>query len=252
MADLTERNLPLVSLCTPTRDRLRFLPLLLRCIEQQTYPQARMEWVVVDDGVESAEELCGRFPNTRYLRLDPAAGPAPLGRKRNLTHALATGDILVDMDDDDYYPTRRVAHAVETLLANPGKLIAGAGITPIFFPDRDEIWLFGPYLANHATACTFAFKRELLSVTSYEDGVKCSEERYFLKNYSIPMAVLEPALTILALSHPGNTFDKRQLLVNPSQNKARLAGWTLSGMITDPGLRAGYLAAVSGTPAGRG
>ena len=251
MTDIADRDLPLVSICTPTRDRLRFLPLLLRCIERQTYPRSRMEWVVVDDGIESAEELCGRFPNTRYLRLDPAAGPAPLGRKRNLTHALAAGDILVDMDDDDYYPAHRVAHAVETLRADPGKLIAGAGVTPIFFPDRDQIWLFGPYLANHATACTFAFRRELLAVTSYEDGVRCSEEKFFLKNYSIPMAALDPALTILALSHPGNTFDKRQLLVDPPRNRARLSDWSLSGMIPDSGLRAGYLAAVSGVYASR-
>lgn len=251
MTAAADRDLPLVSLCTPTRDRLRFLPLLSRCIEQQTYPRSRMEWVVVDDGIESAEELCGRFPSMCYLRLDPAAGPAPLGRKRNLTHALATGDILVDLDDDDYYPPSRVAHAVETLLANPGKLVAGAGITPVFFPDRDQVWLFGPYLANHATACTFAFRRELLSMTSYEDGVRCSEEKHFLKSYSIPMAMLDPSLTILAMSHPGNTFDKRRLLVNPSQNKVRLSDWTLSGMIPDPGLRADYLAAITGTPAGQ-
>jgi glycosyltransferase involved in cell wall biosynthesis len=32
-----------------------------------------------------------------------------LGAKRNLIHKHAKGDILVYMDDDDYYPPERVA-----------------------------------------------------------------------------------------------------------------------------------------------
>lgn len=31
-------------------------------------------------------------------------------------HEKSKGDILVYMDDDDYYPPERVSHAVETLL----------------------------------------------------------------------------------------------------------------------------------------
>jgi glycosyltransferase involved in cell wall biosynthesis len=243
MTAMAEQSLPLVSICTPTKDRLRFLPLLLRCIQQQTYPQSRMEWVVIDDGTEPAESICSQFPNTQYVRLDPAEGPVPLGRKRNLSHQIAHGEILVYMDDDDYYPPRRVAHAVETLLANPRRLIAGSNILPIFFPDRDEIWAFGPYGPNHATAASFAFRRDLLKETSYDELAKCSEERHFLKEYSIPMIPLESTQTILALSHAGNTYDKRQHLANPSRNKVRRTGWKISKLIADPEMRAGYLAA---------
>jgi glycosyltransferase involved in cell wall biosynthesis len=245
MTPMAGKTLPLVSICTPTKDRLRFLTLLLRCIQQQTYPLTRIEWVVVDDGVESAESLCGQFMNTRYVRLDPAAGSVPLGRKRNLCHASASGDILINMDDDDYYPPRRVAHAVETLLANPSRLIAGANLLPIYFPDRNAIFLFGPYRKNHATAGSFAFRRELLQETSYEDAAKCSEELYFLKNYTIPMAQLESTQTILAMSHDRNTFDKRPLLANPHQPQVRRTKWTLANRIADPELRAGYLAAIA-------
>ena len=33
----------------------------------------------------------------------------------NFLHKKSKGDILVYMDDDDYYPPSRVSHAVETL-----------------------------------------------------------------------------------------------------------------------------------------
>ena len=36
-----------------------------------------------------------------------------LGRKRNLSHEMATCEVFVYMDDDDYYPPERVSHMVE-------------------------------------------------------------------------------------------------------------------------------------------
>ena len=42
-----------------------------------------------------------------------------LGAKRNYMHRFARGDIIVYMDDDDYYPPTRISHAVETLKNNP-------------------------------------------------------------------------------------------------------------------------------------
>lgn len=244
MTPQTESDLPLVSICTPTRDRLGFLPLLLRCIQRQTYPVSRLEWVVIDDGVDSSESICTQFANTQFVRLEPAEDTVPLGRKRNLSHQTARGDILLYMDDDDYYPARRVAHAVESLLANPGRLIAGSRILPVHFPDRNETWLLGPWGLNQATAGTFAFRRELLKETSYDENARSAEEQHFLKGYTIPMVQLESSQTILALSHSGNTFDKRRLIDDPSNRKwMRRAAWKLDKFIQDPELRAGYLAA---------
>jgi glycosyltransferase involved in cell wall biosynthesis len=240
------QSLPFVSICTPTRDRLAFLPLLLRCIEQQTYPSSLIEWVVIDDGLNSAEAICKRYPNTRYVRLDSAQGNVPVGRMRNLTHQNASGEILVYMDDDDYYPPRRIAHAVEVLQACPDRLIAGSSVLPVCFMDRHQkIWVFGPYGPNHATAGTFAFRRALLEKAAYEEKAKCSEECYFLKSYSVPMAQLDPWQTILSMSHTSNTFDKRRLIDAPPCPKIRKSEKLWDQVVADPELRAGYLAACS-------
>ena len=48
---------PFVSVCTPTYNRARFIPFLIKCFESQTYPKSLMEWVIIDDGEESVEEL---------------------------------------------------------------------------------------------------------------------------------------------------------------------------------------------------
>ena len=84
-----------------------------------------------------------------------------LGRKRNFMHEKTRGEIIVYMDDDDYYPPDRVNHAVNRLRAVPRALAAGSSIVYIYFNDLDKIYQFGPYGPMHATAGTFAFKREL-------------------------------------------------------------------------------------------
>ena len=74
------------------------------------------------------------------------------------------------------------------------------------------MYAFGPYGANHSTAATFAFKRELLSQTSYEETASLAEEKHFLKNYTIPFVQLESLKTILVFSHIHNSLDKKTLL----------------------------------------
>ena len=49
-------------------------------------------------------------------------------------------------------------------------------------------------------------------MTSYQDNAEGAEEKYFLKNYTIPLIQLNPMKTILVFAHQHNTFDKRILL----------------------------------------
>jgi glycosyltransferase involved in cell wall biosynthesis len=202
---------PSVSICTPTFNRRPFLPYLMQCIQRQTYPLDKIEWVIVDDGTDPVGDLVEpvTFVAVKYIRLE---NKMPLGEKRNLMHTHCTGDILVYMDDDDYYPPERVSHSVEKLLENPGRLIAGSSIMHLYFKRLQKMYQFGPYGLNHATAATFAFRKELLEHTCY-DSTKCvAEEKTFLKEYTIPMIQLDPMKTILVFSHIHNSVDKMDIL----------------------------------------
>jgi hypothetical protein len=138
-----------------------------------------------------------------------------LGRKRNLAHEKSTGDIIVYMDDDDYYPPQRVSHAVEMLRSNPQALCAGSSEMHVYFKHIQQMYRFGPYGPNHATAGTFMFRRALIDGARYQDDACLAEEKAFLKDYTVPMVQLNPLKNILCFSHEHNTFDKRKLLDNP-------------------------------------
>ena len=204
---------PLVSLCTPTFNRRPFIPAMIKCFQHQDYPKNRIEWIIIDDGTDKIEELIAHIPQVKYFKYDKKMS---LGEKRNLMHDKSSGDILVYMDDDDYYPPERISHAVQKLKENPNALCAGSSIIYIWFKHINKMWQFGPYGPNHATAGTFAFRRELLNITRYDNNAALAEEKAFLKNYTIPFVQLDPLKSILCFSHEHNTFDKKKLLEMPN------------------------------------
>ena len=155
-------DLPFVSVCTPTYNRRPFMPAIIKCFKNQIYPKDKMEWIIIDDGTDPIEDLVKDIPEVKYFKINKKI---PLGKKRNLMHEKSKGDVIVYMDDDDYYPPNRVLHAVDKLNASPGVLCAGSSQLFIWFNDLKEMWQFGPYGDNHATAATFAFRKCLLKST---------------------------------------------------------------------------------------
>lgn len=202
---------PFVSVCTPTYNRRPFIEGMIKCFNHQDYPKDRMEWIIIDDGTDKIEDLVINHPNIKYFKYDTKM---KLGKKRNLLHEKSKGDIIVYMDDDDYYPPQRVSHAVEKLQAHPEALCAGSSEIYIYFKHIEKIYQFGPYGPNHGTAGTFAFKRKLIE-NRYDDEACLAEEKAFLKDYTVPFVQLDPKKVILVFSHEHNTFNKRKLLDNP-------------------------------------
>ena len=232
------RNIPFVSICTPTFNRRPFIPYTIKCIQSQDYPLDKIEWIIIDDGTDKIEDLVKDLSFVKYYKYDKKMS---LGKKRNLMHKKSKGDILVYFDDDDFYPKDRVSHAVDILTKNPNALCAGSSEIFIYFKHIQKIYKFGPYGPNHATAGTFAFKKKLLEISSYDDNAAIAEEKQFLKNYTIPFVQLDPMKTILVFSHDHNTFDKRKLLENPHPELIKETDKEVSLFIKDDELRDFYM-----------
>jgi hypothetical protein len=160
-----------------------------------------------------------------------------LGKKRNIMHSKSIGEFIVYMDDDDYYPPERVSHSIETLKNNPMAMIAGSSEMYIYFRHINCMYKFGPYGEKHATAATFAFRRELLNNTSYEDDAALAEEKHFLKNYTIPLVQLDPIKTILVFSHSQNSFDKKELLKQPENDYMKKSDKKIEEFIKDENIK---------------
>jgi len=230
--------LPFVSICTPTFNRRPFFEYTIKCYLHQDYPRDRIEWIIIDDGTDKVEDLVRHIQGVKYFKYHEKM---TLGKKRNLMHEKSKGDIIVYMDDDDYYPPERVSHAVDMLQSHPSALCAGASEIYIYFKHIDKMYQFGPYGPNHSTAGTFAFKRKLLENHRYNDDAALAEEKEFLKNYTVPFVQLEPKKTILVFSHRHNTFDKKRLLEQPDNNFQKPSDKTVEQFVKDPEFRDFYM-----------
>jgi glycosyltransferase involved in cell wall biosynthesis len=222
MSNMNGEGFPNVSICTPTYNRRPFFEGLIQCVRNQDYPHHKIEWIIVDDGTDKVEDIFTDEEMIKSLdgitvRYFYVSQKMDLGKKRNYMHKKCSftddEDIIVYMDDDDFYPSERISHSVNRLRADKNVLCGGSSEIYLWFNTLDKMYKFGPYGPNHATAGTFAFKRRLLKQTSYEDDAVLAEEKHFLKGYTVPFVQFDPFKTILVVSHEQNTFDKKKLLV---------------------------------------
>jgi len=203
-------NNPFVSVITPTFNRRRFIPYLIQCYKSQTYAKDNMEWIIYDDGTDPVGDLFKnlQLPNIRYIYEEDKHN---IGVKRNRLNKETKGDIIVAMDDDDFYFPERVSHVVNMLRSRPGIELAGSSEIYMYYSDIKTIYKLGPYNINHATNGTMAWLKSYANTHTYDESVTHAEEKSFLDNYKNPMIQLNPMKVMLVLSHSENTFDKKKL-----------------------------------------
>jgi glycosyltransferase involved in cell wall biosynthesis len=172
-----------------------------------------MEWIILDDGSDPVGDLFKdlKIPNLRYIYQPEKL---TIGAKRNRLNAEAKGDIIIAMDDDDYYPPERVSAVVKAFAQQPKVELAGTSEVYMYYSDIQEIYKLGPYHHQHATNGTMAWRRSYLANHTYDETVTHAEEKSFLDNYANPMIQLNPYKVMLVMSHSENTFDKTKMRDN--------------------------------------
>ncbi len=239
-----EANFPFVSLITPTYNRRMFIPKLIEMVSSQTYPKDRYEWIVLDDGTDPVEDIFKAAaaaktlpPNFRYIRETEKRN---IGAKRNRLNTEAKGEIIVAMDDDDYYPAERVSHAVTMLKKYPKVELAGSTEIYMYYTDIKTIYKLGPYNPNHATNGTMAWRRSYAKTHTYDESVTHAEERSFLEDYKHPMVQLDPRKVMLVISHSENTFNKKKLRDDPNNPLVKKTPMKLRDFVKEIPLREFY------------
>jgi glycosyltransferase involved in cell wall biosynthesis len=237
-----------VSLLTPTYNRRNFLRVLIKIVDRFDYPKSLIDWIIIDDGTEDNTDL---FVDVNYARYYHLAKKITLARKRNMLNILARGDILVCIDDDDYYPPNRIKHAIDRLRETEAE-IAGAKDIMTFFIRTREIMLFKQksigaatmaYTKNYALTHSFGQNSTKKKVTKQIQFIvdNSGEEKKFVDFNTTKIADLETKETILVISHKKNTIDKEYYKYMCATGRARKlkclrSTLKISNIIKDPEL----------------
>ena len=215
---MKKRELPFISVCTATYNRRPFILNLIEIYMKQTYPKDKMEWIIIDDGEDKVKDIFDKYQeetnksikNLVYLSLDEKI---TIGKKRNLLNRLSNGEIIIYMDDDDFYFENRILYSVKSLI-NSKYNIAGCSELYCYNHKDKSIYKFGPYHNNHCTAATICFKRKILEECCFDETKEYAEESSFLKNYSFPILQLDSLKCIIVINHNNNTCNRDYFIDN--------------------------------------
>jgi glycosyltransferase involved in cell wall biosynthesis len=225
----SDQNLASVSIVTITQlSRYECLLILYDLIKSQTYTNI-LEWVIVEG---SPNEIDGEKNKTNIKHLQDSHSHAfdivyihytnkKLSDLRNLGNDFCKGDIIVCMDDDDYYPKERVKHAVESL-ENSSKLLAGCTDIYLYEYGFEKLYKCFGFHQNHSTNNAMAYRREYLINHRYESGLTMAEEVSFTNNFTEPMVQLNSKKSVVVSSHTHNTVDKKPLCIRSLYGKSCL------------------------------
>jgi glycosyltransferase involved in cell wall biosynthesis len=158
---MTVSNMPTVSVIIPTHDRNDFLERAVRSAAVQS--MRPVEIVVTDDlGRSGTKSLCESLAselqvNVIYLR--NAEGGAPLSR--NIGAAIATGEYLAFLDDDDYWDVSYLQTAISESMNSDVQIVL-TGLLEIDEQGNTSPGLIPPseydvetlYLSNPGVLCS--------------------------------------------------------------------------------------------------
>jgi glycosyltransferase involved in cell wall biosynthesis len=209
-----------VSIITITQYvRSNLLKILFEMIKRQTYNDI-IEWVIVEgtqskDDAEKNKNLIKEFineikPQINYTINYIVYSGQKLGGLRNLGNNACSGDIIVCLDDDDYYPPTRIEEAVNKL-TNSTCLIGGVSDVYLYDFFVNRLYKFKGFMEFHSTNNCMAYKKEYLLANKHDPEIQVGEERSFTHEFTKPLVKFDSKKTIIAISHNFNTFNKREL-----------------------------------------
>ncbi len=204
-----ESELPDVSIVTLTYNRRIFMPLATYSYMIQSYPEHKLEWVIVDDGEDSIEDTLIGISNVKYIRLDTKTS---IGEKRNIGVQSAMYDTIVMMDDDDVYPNNSVLHRVAMLCKEPKKSCVFCSTIPCYDIQKHISFInvppYGLPMAERVSEACLAFTRKFWEDRKFTD-IQIAEGNAFIHGREEMCRELSPQEVIVALVHSKNTTSRK-------------------------------------------
>ena len=212
--ELYDEDLPSVSIITPTYNHNKFFKLAIRNYIKTDYPRNKLEWVIVDDSEISVENiLLEEFgedyqkQNINYIKLE---NKESIGNKRNIAVSESKYDIIVCMDDDDYYQPGSVKFRVASLEHLNKQVVACSGlglleinkiISNVSFSSFIE-----PFEKRHYES-TLGFRKEWWTNNKFYD-TNVYEAEGLIKNAIEVFEDIDWRHIIVSLKHYNNTNNR--------------------------------------------
>lgn len=216
---LTTISIPAMSILTPTYCRFRFLKLLSIMIARQTFDLKKVEWIIVDDTPNGSPHSipCDYFQfhplqkKLRHILYHHCPYRMTVGQKRNLCKSLANGEMLVHMDDDDFYGPDYLTYLHGEHLLNRHKYeMFGSCSILLIYPQTERLLvnITTKEMTNMTCGGIMSYSKKYADTHHFNGTKKCTEEIDFLANHRTPVLSLAQMHHNMVIVHSDNTCNK--------------------------------------------
>ena len=206
--DCFDDDLPTVSVITPTYNRKYLFDLAIRNFTNTDYPEDKIEWIIVDDTEnEDLKEILPDLKNIKYIKLDEKK---TIGEKRNIAVENSSHEIIICMDDDDYYPPMSVKQRVASLLHLNKDLVGCTGLGILEVNKIISAVSYSSYVHDYSKRfyeSTLGFRRSFWLENKFSE-TNIYESEGLLKNNLGRIEEINWNSVIVSLSHYKNTNNR--------------------------------------------
>jgi hypothetical protein len=217
---LKAEDCPPITVVTLLYNRRRFFELACHNMLLSDYPKDKIEWIVVEDSDDPAEDASDRVVQVQQksdplkLVYVPLKKKMSISEKRNLGVSRASNDIVLMMDDDDHYPETSFRRRVAWLTLHPWKPQATVCTTIACYDlvkaiSAVNVPPFDLPLSQRISEATLTFYKAWWAQRQFEQDVQVGEGELFLRDREHEVLEMPPQQIIVAFSHGKNTSSRR-------------------------------------------
>jgi glycosyltransferase involved in cell wall biosynthesis len=176
----------------------------------QSYPEDKLEWVIVDDGDDAIDDTLIGVPNVVYVRCPKGMS---ISDKRNLGVDKAMYDVVAFMDDDDVYPNNSILQRAAMMLKEPAKECAFCTTIPCYDIVKYSSFMNIPPMrlpmSERVSEATLIFTKKFWNEKKFEGSINIAEADAFIRGREHMCREISPQEVIVSLVHPLNTSSRR-------------------------------------------
>lgn len=217
---LSPEECPPISVITLIHNRKKFWDLACHTMMITDYPKEKIEWVIVDDSDDPAEQNADRIVATLDAAAPirgvyvPKTTKRPVSEKRNIGVYKATNPIVLFMDDDDHYPPTSFRRRVSWLVKHPWKAQATACTTIACYDLRTGVSAVNQPpmelpLGQRVSEATLTFYKSWWDTKKFPVGTMVGEGDEFIAGRERDVLELPPQQILVAFSHGRNVSSRR-------------------------------------------
>jgi len=218
LPDISDEDLPYISIITPTYERRKLIYMAIRNFQEFIYPKEKLEWIILDDSKETMQDILPRDKRIHYIHIPNEHYSIP--KKRNMGVEYANHEIILHMDDDDYYPPESVLARVKILMKYKEKGIQCVGSSSIgiynIMNKNSSIASDGDTSLSEAS---MGYYKDFWRERPFNEEETRGEYRGFIFGRFEKIMDIPYAFVIIAFTHKQNFTDMRKVNENRLLNK---------------------------------